>query len=441
MKNIGEFTKSHLSFNFEKQIDRSMRLSLMDAFFYSLMVGAGETFLPAYAISLGSGQITAGILTSLPLVTGAFLQLFTPKLVQKLGNPKWWVVSSVLVQACAFLPLVFFSSLNKPDIVFLFLIFTLYWASGFSVNPFWTYWMSQLIPEAEKNKYFSVRAKISQVGLIIGLVAGGLALNYKVEFLPFSSVFGGLFFVAFLCRLLSGVVLSRKTYKAEWSGVLKEQNFSLKETLNFIRKSSKERSFLFSLFPFYASVFISAPFVNPFMLAQLKMEYSHYMGALVALLIGKFFCSWYLEQRSQKITPYGVFFWGVLLISPGPLMWGVSNGLIYIMMLQFFSGMAWACFEVGIQLILFKKVSLREKIPFVSMYNFFMSLAAIIGTFIGAQSLRWLTLSYDSYINLFLFGGVVRFLTAFPLLRMIYHLGRSSAKEAEAELTSQTTAA
>ncbi len=93
-----------------QNIDKSIRLSLIDALLYSLMVGAGESYLPAYALSLGLGDVAAGILTSLPLVSGAFIQLFTPKWIQKIGNPKSWIVATVIVQSLAFLPLVYFSS-------------------------------------------------------------------------------------------------------------------------------------------------------------------------------------------------------------------------------------------------------------------------------------------------------------------------------------------
>lgn len=411
-----------MSSELDAKIDRSIRLSVIDAFLYSLMVGAGESYLPAYAISLGLGEVTAGILTSLPLVSGAFLQLFTPKWVQKMGNPKSWIVTTAIVQSFMFLPLVYFSSNYKPDFWILFSIFTLYWASGFSINPFWTYWMSHLIPEKDKNKYFSMRSKVSQMGIMIGLIGGGLALNNKVEFAPFSSVFGTLFFLAFACRLLSGVVLSQKVYFPEWNQTLLKEKFSFMDSLKFLFHKSETRKLLFLLFPFYASVFVSAPFVNPFLLAQLKLSYSDYMGSLLALLVGKYLASWFLEKNNKKISSYGIFFWGVFCISPGPMFWGVSNAYIFILFLQFFSGVAWACYEVGTQLILFKDIQLKEKIPFVSLYNFFMSAAAIVGTFLGAQFIKGFGATYSTYITLFLFGGVFRVILSAPLLKLIKQL-------------------
>jgi hypothetical protein len=67
---------------------RTLRLSIIDAFLYYLMVGVGETYLPAYVLSIGMNEVFAGILASLPLVSGAFLQLFTPTGLQKVGSHK-----------------------------------------------------------------------------------------------------------------------------------------------------------------------------------------------------------------------------------------------------------------------------------------------------------------------------------------------------------------
>ncbi|HRO67938.1 MAG TPA: MFS transporter, partial [Pseudobdellovibrionaceae bacterium] len=198
-------------------VERSLRLSLADAFLYALMVGIGETYLPAFALSVGLGEVFAGILSSLPLVSGAVLQLFTPKGVERVGSHKAWVVLSVTVQALAFLPLIYYSFGHTPHFWILFLILTLYWGAGFAATPAWNYWIAHLVSEDISQKYFSRRAWVSQIGILLGLVIGGVALHNKVTLFSFSSVFGGLFFLAFLCRMGSSLFLSRKLFRPEWA--------------------------------------------------------------------------------------------------------------------------------------------------------------------------------------------------------------------------------
>ena len=121
--------------------EKSLRLSLFDAFIYALMVGAGETYLPAYVLSVGLSEVLAGVITSLPMVSGAFLQLLSPRFLQMMGNHKRFVVTSVFIQALSFVPLVYFTVFSKPDFWVLFLILTLYWAAGLAASPAWIFWM------------------------------------------------------------------------------------------------------------------------------------------------------------------------------------------------------------------------------------------------------------------------------------------------------------
>jgi predicted MFS family arabinose efflux permease len=403
----------------DQRFGKSLKLSLIDGLLYSIMVGAGESYLPAYALSLGYSEVAAGILTSLPLITGAFLQLFTPTLVQKSKKPKRWMVLSAAVQALVFLPLIYFETHQKPNFWILILIFTMYWTSGFSINPYWTHWMNHLVPDEIKNQYFSLRSRVAQVGVLIGLVGGGLSLHYKVAIGPFSGFFTGLFLIAFVCRIISSVILSQKEYVVEWDAAVSNEKVSFKEYYQFLTSGSDASRFILSLFPFYTCIYISAPFVGPFLLSQVKMDYSDYMGALIALLLGKILGAIFLERRAKDVSPKQIFFWGVFLISPAPMFWSLSTNYLFILVLQFFSGFAWAFFEVGTQLLLFKNQNIKNRISFVSLYNFVNSCAIIFGTFLGASFIRNFSATYANFITLFLLGGFLRVVFSAGLLNKV----------------------
>ncbi len=63
-----------------------------DAIAASVMVGTGETYIAAFALALGLGDIVAGIVASGPLLAGAVLQLISPWAVRRLGSHRRWVV-------------------------------------------------------------------------------------------------------------------------------------------------------------------------------------------------------------------------------------------------------------------------------------------------------------------------------------------------------------
>ncbi|MBX2989436.1 MAG: MFS transporter [Bdellovibrionaceae bacterium] len=397
-------------------VERSLKLSLADAFLYSLMVGIGETYLPAFALSVGLGEIFAGVLSSLPMVSGAFLQLLTPKGLQKVGSHKYWVVLSVSMQALAFVPLIYYSVSGHPEFWVLFLILTLYWGAGFAANPSWNYWMAHLVPREMGQKYFSTRTSLTQIGILIGLVIGGVALHNKVTILSFTSVFSGLFLIAFLCRAGSSLFLSRKLFRADWR-VDKKNLSGVRDSWRVFWMDPVKRRFFLRLVPFMACVYVSAPFVTPYFLAQLKLDYGAYMVAIAALMLGKIAALAVLNRRPERGGGLGLFILGVVAVSPLPILWSVSTNGLFILGLQFVSGAALASMELGLSLIFFRDLKAEEKVAVLTVYNLLNALSIILGTAIGGVLLGLLGESVRGYLVLFAFGGIARVVFSRPLVR------------------------
>ena len=60
------------------QLRRDLRAIVGDGVAFSVMVGAGESYIPAFALAAGLGEITAGLVATLPMLVGAAFQLVTP---------------------------------------------------------------------------------------------------------------------------------------------------------------------------------------------------------------------------------------------------------------------------------------------------------------------------------------------------------------------------
>ena len=400
--------------------EKTKTLSLFDAFLYALMVGAGESYLPAYVISIGLGEVFAGLLSSLPLVSGALLQLFTPRFVRKMGSVKSWVVTMTFIQGLAFIPLIYYSLFYGPRFWVLFLILTLYWGAGFAVGPAWNYWMGRLLTPEEGDRFFAKRARWAQWGVLIGLVLGGLALSRKMEIGPFTSVFGGLFLFAFFSRMISSLIVSIQYFDPGWS---RESAPGMLESLKIFAAHPGKRKFFRSLFLFQFAVFISAPFVVPYWLAQLKMNYYDYMIAISSLYIGKIVTTWFVEKH--RWNPRKMFTTGCLVISPLPAFWVFANESWLIWLLQFVSGMGWGLVEVGLSLVFFKQLTSQERLPFLTVYNLFNSIAMVTGTVLGSRILAIGQPSFTTYLMVFSLGAVLRLLFYFPLRDSVGKVGHS----------------
>ena len=391
---------------------KSMKLSLVDAFLSALVIGAGETYLPAYALSTGMGEVFAGILATLPIVSGAFLQLMTPRGLQQVQSHKHWVVISTILQALTFLPLVYFSATRSPDFWTLFLILSLYWGAGFSSGIAWNYWMGRLVPPDEGTRFFSKRARISQIGILTGLIGGGLALHFNVALGPFSSVFTFLFLFAGACRLMCSYVQSSQFFDPEWK---KDPRLSFRQSLKVFLKNKEKRKFFFLLAPFQAAVFVSSPFVTPYMLAQVKMNYGKYMVAIAMFFAGKVLTLLILENFKKPSSGFQLLLFGAAFIVPLPAFWVVGTSQEVIYMIQVASGLGWACIEVGLSLIFFKDLKHQEKVPVLTVYNLLNSLAIIFGTYIGGKCLWYMGENKQGYDAVFILGSVARLVGFFPL--------------------------
>ena len=108
-------------------LHRNMRASLGDGAAWSVMVGCGETFLPAFALAAGIGEVAAGLVATVPLLIGATLQLLAPAGMRRLGSHRRWVVLCAALQGASFLPLVVAAAIHRVPAALVFLAAGMYW--------------------------------------------------------------------------------------------------------------------------------------------------------------------------------------------------------------------------------------------------------------------------------------------------------------------------
>ena len=192
----------------ESKIKKSLKYSILDASFYSAMVGFGESFFSAFAVFLKSSNSQIGLLGSLPQTLGSIIQLFSERLLNLLNSRKRFVCISAFLQALMYIPiaLVFFFGEFSPYMLILFVCF--YFIFGMIAGSAWSSWMGDMVNEEERGSYFSRRNTIAGfISFIALLTAGYLLQNFdKTQYLGFTIIF----ILAFLFRIISVIYLSLK---------------------------------------------------------------------------------------------------------------------------------------------------------------------------------------------------------------------------------------
>lgn len=376
------------------------------------MVGVGESYFAAFVLAKHLGEVQAGLITTIPLVLGALLPLvfvlIDGRAISDLKFIKRWVIWSVLFQIISLMGFMVIGVVASPPVFLIYSLATIYFAAGFTAAPSWNYWMGALVAKEDASHFFADRLRFTQLGLFIGLLAGGQILHFQTSRGGGSWGFAVLFLLAAAARLVS---LRAIWHQPDWSVNKLPDSQGLVTVLRGVFSYHGSRKFFLFLFLFYMMIYISSPFVSPFFLAELELSYQHYMIALGALLVGK---AASLPWGTRAIKKYGVktVFWiGALGISPLPAVWAFSRSFELALLVQFTSGLFWALFELAFSVIFFSHLKPQEKISLLSVYNLFNSLAILLGSLCGAVFLERAVNHREGYNLLFLTGSALRILT------------------------------
>ena len=410
---------------------RDLWITTADAAAYSVMVGCGETYLPAFALALGFGPVAAGLTATVPILVGAILQLVTPYGVARLGSNRAWVIGCTTVQSISFIPLVWWALRGRAHPWELLVAASIYWSAGMAGVPAWNSWMGTLVPEQMRTAYFAQRNRLGQFGVFFGFVIGGLVLQLGEARAATLPAFAALFALAGLCRLLSTACLYAcreplpPTHGDEEQGRQARGDSSLAALPGRLlatvrdmadRPSGALVSFL-CCFVFGAQ--FAGPYFTPYMLRELGFSYHAFMLVMATSFLAKAVALPGLGRLTARIGSARLLWWAGLAIVPLSLLWLPAAHVGYLVGVQVIAGAVWAAYELAVALLFFDAVGARERTGVVTIYNLGLAFATVAGAVCGGLLLRSIGENRAGYAAVFLVSSVLR-LAAIPLLRRFH---------------------
>lgn len=395
----------------ERPLRANLRYGLADGIGYSLMVGFGESYLAPFALALGFGEIFTGLLATLPLLAGASLQLISPWVVAKLGSRRRWVMLCAAVQVASFLPLVQAALRGRVAAWVLLAAASLYWGAGFATGPAWTSWMESVIPRRIRTPYFARRTGFTQLALILALLVAGFSLEYGKNRDTVMTAFMLTFAMAAVSRVFSLSMLWRQT-EPEMPGA-RRRELPLREAWqNILRRA--EGPFLLYLLLIQGAVMISGPFFAPYLLRRLAFSYGEYVVLIAAAFVAKVVVMLWGSRLTRTLGPRRLLLVGGIGIVPVAGLWLVSSSYSYLLVLQVYSGIAWASYELGMLLMIFERIRVEERTAVLTLYNLAHAFCSVVGSLLGAGLFSWAGAAH-AYAALFLVSSLGR-AVAVPLL-------------------------
>jgi len=388
----------------DRELKRNLRACVADGAAFSTMVGIGETYIPAFVIALGLGQVTAGLVATIPVLVGGVLQLLTPALLRRLPSPRWFVAGAAAVQGAAFIPLIVLAIRGEASTWAVFLPVTMYWAFGMAGGPVWNQWVEKLFPRSIRPNFFARRSRLNQFALLAGLVAAGLTLQYAPQGQATLLAVAVLFGIAAVCRFLSAAFLAMQSPTPT-----SELHIEAKPS-GWRHWTPEVRQLVTYLLLVQVAMYISGPYFNPYMLAKLELNYGTYMFLLCCGFGGKILAFPLAGRLAKRLGAHRLLWIGGTAIVPIASLWAVSDAWWYLACCQILSGTTWACFELGMFLMFLDSIPKAQRVGVLTWYNLGNAAAMVLGSLIGAVILQVGGGSTDAYLWLFLVSSCGRLL-------------------------------
>lgn len=393
------------------RLRRNLRCMTGDGFSFSVMVGCGETYIQAFTLALGKGELIGALIATVPMLLGGLMQLISPRGAVALRSYRRWVVLCATLQSLSFLALAYGAFQGSLSTVALFAAVSLYWGAGLATGPAWNTWVEDLVPGRIRANYFACRTRLAQAGVLIGLIGAGIALQSGRAGGFEMKIFGGMFLTATAARFISSRCLAAQNEPSR--GRVRELVGRRGETS--LKMTDSNRRLLAYLMVMQGAVYLSGPFFAAYMLKHLAMSYMDFVILIASAYVARILVLPGLGRMANRFGADKVLWLGAIGITPLPALWLVSNDFWFLLGLQVAGGAVWAAQELAMMLLFFESIPRASRTRTLAHFNLANAAAMATGTAIGAIGLRYFGEAPGTYLLLFASSSVIRILAVMIL--------------------------
>ena len=398
----------------EDVVKKSLRYSIYDGAAFAAMDGMTASFMTPFAVALNASVNLIAALTYVPQLVGAFIQLFAAKLLEVLKDRRKILVISSFIHAILWIPLLLIPYVTQHQKYLLIIYVSLQTMFIQLMQPIGNSLLGDIVPIYERGRFFGLRNRVVGATSFIAALAAGFILNYSSPKHPFLG-FTILFIIAFFARLLSGI------FKAMMHNPMPDLEHAEKFSLiDFVKRMNKTNygHFVIYVALFKFATYIASPFFAVYMLKNLKFSYLQFTFIIAAELIASFIAMGIWGNYIDKLGTKFVLYISGMLTPLIPFLWLFSTNFHYLIVVEIFSGIAWAGFNLSTSNFIFDAVKPENRVRCISYYKFFEGIAIVIGAALGGALINhlpaWIFISSIPFV--FLISGILRLVTSLLLL-------------------------
>jgi MFS family permease len=371
------------------RLKKGLRDATLDGSFYSVMTSlTNGVFLTGFALALGASHFEIGVIASLPLVAPMVQLPISPFLARRrLKNICLWTsfLGRSVWGAVALLPFIAISSPSHSVVWILILGLAFYQICASIAGVSWISWMTDLVSEKIRGRYFGNRnVAIGAFGIIATLGGGLLVKRYDVWFKPETLTgFTFLFLVALTFGYMSINFLRKVPF---------DPGFEERTRLPFLQCLStvlKDKRFLILIF--FSScwgfgVNLASPFFTVFMFQDLHLGYETVAFYTVLNLTANLLGMWVWGRASDRYGNKPVMQSMGFLAAMLPFLWVFVTPVTVPYLGPFnhlLAGFCWAGINLTSVNLLLKLAKKEEQAVYFGVHAFVCSLFIALGPLAG----------------------------------------------------------
>jgi hypothetical protein len=370
----------------------ALKVSMLEGALHALMVGVAESYLGAFAVELGHGARELALLSTLPLLAGASVQLCSPLLCALLGSRKRLAVMGALGQTLSLAALLLIASEQSASLIALLAAQLGFWISGGAMAPAWNAWMANLTLHTHRPRYFARRSAINQLALLLAFGTAGYALHHAgVHVLR---CFVLLFGVAFLARLASvGALVAQVDLEPPRELHVSDARIAPRARSAWLGSDFQVAAYLGAL---AFGTHLAAPFFTPYMLRELNLDYKSFAVLSATSILAKALTFPACHPLAERIGLERLLRWAGLGVALTPLLWACTANFGVLLFAHWVGGMVWAAVEYSSYQLLLDSAPKDLIAEFFSIANCMTGLAQVTGAFCGGLLLSRHVTSYPA---------------------------------------------
>ncbi|NLF25952.1 MAG: MFS transporter [Deltaproteobacteria bacterium] len=392
------------------------------------MLGAGESYLNAFAIFLQGTAMQIGVLGTVPQLCGALSQIGIVGVMERVRSCRlvlvvlsvlqsmFWLLIAAIPWACG---------VRSSAVTVLILAVSGYHIVNGLIAPVWNSLIGDLVPVNVRGSFFGKRGKLVSLMTFISMFAAGQTLELFKSWSSTALGFFIIFAASFAVRVWSAYFLSKHadpSYRFSPG-----DRFTFADFLRRMPYSNFARFVLF-ISLLNLAVWLAAPYFSVYMLRDLGLSYTAFTFLGVTQILAQILTlqNWgFLVDRfgSKRILSFCAK--GVSVV---PLFWLFGSQIWYLSLVQALSGVVWAGYNLAIQTFLFDAVSPPKRARCVAYQATVNGVFVLIGSLLGAYLAthlenpipfeNWFWVPQSNYLMVFMVSGCVRALVTMGLLRI-----------------------